>query len=62
MTNAAKQLIDSFEALAAHEQQEVLAQLLRRLTDVESAPLSDDALVNAADAVFQDYDSRERAA
>ena len=59
MTNAAKQLIDSFEALAVQEQQEVLAQLLRRLTDVETTPLSDDALLHAADAVFQDYDRRE---
>ena len=61
MTSAAKQLIDSFEALTAQEKQEVLAQLLRRLTDVDYAPLSDDALLHAADAAFQDYDLRESA-
>jgi hypothetical protein len=59
MTNAAKQLIDSFDALPEQEQQEVLAQLLRRLMDAPYPSVTDDELTHAADLVFQDYDRRE---
>ena len=61
MTNAAKQLLDSFEALPAQEQQEVLAQLLRRLMASDYDNVSEAAMLQAADAVFQDYDRREGA-
>ena len=59
MTNSAKHLLDSFEALPAEEQHEVLAQLLRRLTDNGYGALADEALLHAPDVVFQDYDRRE---
>jgi len=59
MTNAAKQLLDSFDALPEQEQQEVLAQLLRRLMDTPYPSTTDDELTHAADLVFQDYDRRE---
>ena len=61
MTNAAKQLLDSFEALPAQEQHEVLAQLLRRLMASDYDSVGDAAMLHAADAVFQDYDRREGA-
>ena len=54
MTNAAKHLLESFEALPAEEQHEVLAQLLRRLTETGYDALPDDALLQVADVVFQD--------
>ena len=61
MTNAAKQLLDSFEALPEQEQHEVLAQLLRRLMESDYAAPSNAAMLQAADVVFQDYDRREGA-
>ena len=62
MTNAAKQLLESFEALPASEQHEVLAQLLRRLMDSDYGTVSEATMLHAADVVFQDYDRREGAA
>ena len=58
MTNAAKQLLDSFEALHEQEKHEVLSQLLRRLMDKPYSSLSDEELTGAADLLFQDYDRR----
>ena len=59
MTNAARQLIDSFEALPEQEKHQVLAQLLRSLMDKPYASPSDEDLIAAADLVFQEYDRRE---
>jgi hypothetical protein len=59
MTTAARQLIDSFDALPEQEKHEVLAQLLRRLMNAPYATVSDDDLAQAADVVFQEYDHRE---
>jgi hypothetical protein len=59
MTNAARRLIDSFEALPEEEKHEVLGQLLRRLLEKPYAAPSDDELTGVADQVFQDYDRRE---
>lgn len=59
MTNAAKQLIDSFEALPEEEKHEVLAQLLRRLMSTPYSSPTDDELTHVADLVFQEYDRRE---
>jgi hypothetical protein len=49
MTNAAKHLLESFEALPAEEQHEVLAQLLRRLTETGYDALPDESLLHTAD-------------
>jgi len=59
MTNAAKQLIDSFEALPEQEKHEVLGQLLRRLMEKPYGSPSDEELIGAADLTFQEYDRRE---
>jgi len=59
MTNAARKLIDSFEALPEEEKQEVFAHLLRRLIDSPYQLPSDEELNHAADLVFQEYDRRE---
>ena len=59
MTNAAKQLIDSFEALPEDEKHEVLAQLLRRLMSTPYSSPTDEDFLHAADLVFQEYDRRE---
>jgi hypothetical protein len=59
MTNAARRLIDSFEALPEQEKHEVLAQLLRSLISSPDSSPSDDELTHVADLVFQDYDRAE---
>lgn len=59
MTNAARQLLDSFDALPDAEKHEVLAELLRRLVSSPYASPSDDDLTRAADLVFREYDERE---
>ena len=59
MTNAAQELIDSFEALQEQEKHEVLAQLLRRLMDSPYSLPTDEELTQAADLVFQEYDRHE---
>ena len=59
MTNAVRQLIDSFEALPEQEKHEVLAQLLQRLIGFPYSSLSDDELTHVADFVFQGYDRDE---
>jgi hypothetical protein len=59
MTNAARRLIESFEALPDEEKHEVLTQLLRRLMEKPYASASDEELIGAADLIFQEYDRRE---
>ncbi len=59
MTRAAKQVIDSFEALAEQDKRDVLAQLLRRLIDSPYVLPTDEELTHAADSVFQEYDRGE---
>ena len=59
MTNVAKQLIDSFEALPEDEKHEVLGQLLRRLMSTPYSSPTDEDHIHAADLVFQEYDRRE---
>lgn len=59
MTNAVRQLIDSFEALPEKEKHEVLTQLLRRLIGSPYTSPSDDELTHGADVVFQEYDRDE---
>lgn len=59
MTNAARQLIESFEALPEQEKHEVLGQLLRRLMEKPYESASDEELLGAADLIFQEYDRRE---
>ena len=62
MTDQARHLIDSFEALPAEAQHEVLAQLLRRTMNVDYTTLPEVSLIRAADVIFRGYDRRESAA
>jgi hypothetical protein len=59
MTRAARQVIESFEALPEQDKSEVLAQLLRRLIDSPYVVPADEELTHAAALVFQEYDHRE---
>lgn len=59
MSTAARQLIESFEALPEADQREVLAQLLRHTFESSYSALLDEELLLAADQVFQELDQRE---
>ena len=59
MTQAAKQLIESFESLPESDKQSVAVEILRRTTSDGYPALADEELVLAADQVFLDLDRRE---
>ncbi len=60
MSDAAKKIIEAFEALAAGERQEVIRELLRRAAVVDLGFPIDEELVAAADEIFRDLDRGER--
>jgi hypothetical protein len=57
--DAARHLLESFDALSETDRREVLEELLRRARDLPYAFPSDDELVRAADQIFQDLDRHE---
>jgi hypothetical protein len=56
MTNGARQLLESFDALPEAEKHEVLVELLRR---VSYGSPSDDDLTRLTGLVFRQYDEQE---
>jgi hypothetical protein len=60
MTQAAKKLLDQFEALPDNDRAEVLAELLRRAAMAPHDLPNDEDLVNAADRLFVELDRREQ--
>jgi len=62
MGTAAENLIESFEALDSMDQQEVLAELLRRTLDRRYQTPADKELLRVADEIFLDMDRRENKA
>lgn len=59
MSTNAQNLLLSFNALPETEQREVAAEILRRVTQLDSAPLSDEELTLSAEDVFLEFDRRE---
>ena len=59
MGDAARHLLQSFEALSETERREVLEELLRRATELPYSFPSDDELLRAAEQVFQGLDRLE---
>ena len=59
MGNAARELLETFEALPEADQREVLALLLRRASESHYAPPSDEELLHAAEEIFKDLDRLE---
>ena len=59
MGDAARHLLQSFDALSEADRREVLGELLRRAAELPYSFPSDDELLRAADAAFQEYDRRE---
>lgn len=61
MSTDSQNVIASFEALPAVQQREVIAELLRKVADWDSPPLTDDDLARLADETFLELDHREAA-
>lgn len=59
MGNAARHLLNSFEALSETDRREVLEQLLLRAPELPYSFPSDTEFLHAADQVFQEFDRRE---
>jgi len=60
MTQAAKKLLEEFDALQERDRAEVLAELLRRIALAPHDLPDHDDLVAAADQLFVELDRREQ--
>jgi hypothetical protein len=63
MSKQAAQLLQEFEALPAHDQQEFALEILRRTRELslDSGPISDDEIGEAGKALFAHLDREEDA-
>lgn len=59
MTLAVEFLIDSFERLSEREKKQFAFEVLRRISDLNYAALSDEELLLSAEAVFLELDQQE---
>jgi hypothetical protein len=59
MTQAAKKLLDEFDALPERDRSELVAELVRRVALVPHDTPRDDDLVAAADRLLFELDRRE---
>jgi hypothetical protein len=59
MSGAARSVVETFESLPEEEQQEVLAELLRRRLANGYASPDDSDLVLAADQIFRELDRHD---
>jgi len=61
MTTLGKRIVEEFEHLSEIEKREVLADILRILSRLDSPQVSEEELLAAADSIFAEYDRRETA-
>lgn len=59
MTRAARQIIETFEALPEPDRKAVAVEILRQTLDESYSTLEDTDLILAADQVFLELDRRE---
>lgn len=59
MTNAAQDLLQSFESLSDSDKREVAAEIVRRSLGLDYPPVSDEDLTRAADELFAELDRSE---
>ena len=59
MNGISQQVLDSFERLPEVEKQQVAIEILRRTLIVEVSPLSEEALLLGAEALFLSLDEAE---
>jgi hypothetical protein len=62
MTETAAQLLAAFEALLPQEQQDLLAEMLRRSGQLPDSLLTDEQLVGLADDLFHALDAEKTGA
>jgi hypothetical protein len=61
MTQAVQQLLAKFDSLSKEEQHVAAVEVLRRATPGDDGPLTDEALLELADALFVELDRQEEA-
>jgi len=61
MSTATAKLLSEFEALPVEQQQEFVKEVINHLPPWDSAPLSDDAVATAGDALATMLHQEERA-
>jgi hypothetical protein len=61
MTQAVRELLNSFDRLPGAEQQEALSEILKRTQEFEYPPLDNETLAQIADETWQMYDADEAA-
>ena len=59
MTRNVQELLEAFDHLPEDDNHEAAAQILRRVSNLDFDPVSDDQLVFAAEALFLELDVRE---
>ncbi|PAX51918.1 hypothetical protein [Brunnivagina elsteri] len=59
MVASVRQILDTFDRLTESEQQEIALEILKRVSNLNLPPLSDDELVLNAEALFLELDRQE---
>ncbi|MBD2293987.1 hypothetical protein H6G06_10895 [Anabaena sphaerica FACHB-251] len=59
MTTLVKELLSTFDSLPESERLEIAMEILKRVTNLDFPPLSDDDLVWNAEEIFLELDQQE---
>jgi hypothetical protein len=59
MTTLVKELLSTFDSLPESERLEMAVEILKRVTNLDFPPLSDDDLVWNAEEIFLELDQQE---
>jgi len=59
MTRSVQDLLETFDRLPEQDKREATAEILRRVRKYDFDPLSDDALILAAEELFLGLEARE---
>ena len=59
MTAKVQEILHSFEQLGEEDKRDLFSELLRRSAEIDLPPLSDEDLVNIAEARFLELDREE---
>jgi hypothetical protein len=59
MTALVKELLDTFDRLTDSERLDLVSEILKRTTDLDFPPLSDEDLVLNAEGIFLELDGQE---
>lgn len=60
VSSSAQDILRSFDVLPESEQRLVVGEIMRRTSQWDAAPLADDDLALAAEAIFLSLDEREK--